>query len=117
MCLFQIMCFTAFSFVSLVISIISIQLLRMGLVNHTTDGHTFQKEEKDILILVALGSAGIEILFGLISSVVGCCMANAAKHELFKKHVGAFHVQVMGEKDVVLVTKNQKGKYKVMADV
>ena len=43
---FQIMCFTAFSIVSLVTAIVSIQLLRLGLVNHTTDGNTFQKENK-----------------------------------------------------------------------
>ena len=29
--------------------------IRLGLVNHTTDGHTFQKEQKDILIIIALG--------------------------------------------------------------
>ena len=30
-------------------------ICRLGLVNHTTDGHTFQKEQKDILIIIALG--------------------------------------------------------------
>lgn len=42
----QIMSFTAFSVVSMVVAVVSIQLLRVGLVNHTTDGHTFQKEKK-----------------------------------------------------------------------
>ncbi len=40
------MCFTAFSIVSLVTAIVSIQLLRLGLVNRTTDGDTFEKENK-----------------------------------------------------------------------
>ena len=29
--------------------------IRLGLVNHTTDGHTFAKDDKDDLIIIALG--------------------------------------------------------------
>jgi hypothetical protein len=50
------MSFIALSVVSIVTAVVSIQLLRLGLVNHTTDGHTFQKENKDILILIALAT-------------------------------------------------------------
>ena len=104
------MCFTAFSIVSLVTCIISIQLLRLGLVNHTTDGQTYQKDEKDILILLALGVAGTEILFCLISSFVSCRLAKAAKKELQTKKQGMFHVQVLGEKDILVITDNEKEK-------
>uniref|UniRef100_A0A1I8FL12 Palmitoyltransferase n=1 Tax=Macrostomum lignano TaxID=282301 RepID=A0A1I8FL12_9PLAT len=44
-----------FPWVSLLTAVISIQLLRLGLVNHTTDGHTYQKENLDVLLLCALG--------------------------------------------------------------
>ena len=106
------MCFTAFSIVSLVTAIVSIQLLRLGLVNHTTDGHTFQKEEKDILTLVALGDAGLECLICLISIGVSCLMARAAKHEVFQKRADMFHVQVLSDKEIdVIVTKFQPKKH------
>jgi hypothetical protein len=104
------MCFTAFSIVSLVTAIVSIQLLRLGLVNHTTDGHTYQKDSKDILILIALGAAGTEILFCLISAFVSCRLAHAAKKELQQKKKGAFYVQVLGEKDILVITDNEKEK-------
>ena len=107
------MCFTAGSIVSLVTAIVSIQLLRLGLVNHTTDGQTFQKEEKDTIIIVALGCAAVECLFCIISSFVSCRMARAAKKELFLQRTGTFHVQVFGSKDVeVVMTKNNKKKKK-----
>ena len=35
--LFQVMCFGAFSLVSMVVAVVSIQLLRLGLVNHMSD--------------------------------------------------------------------------------
>ncbi|XP_074662878.1 transmembrane protein 196-like [Tubulanus polymorphus] len=101
---YVILCFTAFSIVSLVTAVVSIQLLRLGLVNHTTDGHTFQKEKLDMLIVVALVATGAECLNCIISTIVSCRMAKAAKKELFKKRDGTFHVQVLGEKDVVIVS-------------
>jgi hypothetical protein len=103
------MCFTAFNIVSLVTAIVSIQLLRLGLVNHTTDGHTFQKEHKDVLILVALGAAGFECLICAISSFVSCRLAKAAKKELQKKREETFHVQVVGEKDILVVSRSVGG--------
>jgi hypothetical protein len=106
---YLIMCYTALSIVSLVTAIVSIQLLRLGLVNHTTDGHTFQKEKKDIRILIALGDAGLEILICIISSIVSCRMAKAAKQELFAKRAEKWHVQVLGQKEIeVIVTAYKK---------
>ncbi|XP_013398378.1 uncharacterized protein LOC106164882 [Lingula anatina] len=90
---YLILCFTAFSVVSLVTAVVSIQLLRLGLINHTNDGNTFQKEKKDFLIIVALATAGTECLICIISSFVSCRVARAAKKELFKKREGTFSVQ------------------------
>ena len=92
-------------------AIVSIQLLRLGLVNHTTDGNTYQKEEKDVMLLVALADAGFEILICFVSSIVSCRMAKAAKKELFQKRAACFHVQVLGPKDIeVVVSKKEKKK-------
>lgn len=99
------MCFTAFSVVSMVVSVVSIQLLRLGLVNHTTDGHTFQKQNKDTLIIIALALAGSEIIVCLLSTLLSCRMAKVAKEELCKRREGMFHVKVVGQKDIVVVTR------------
>lgn len=104
----QIMCFTAFSVVSLVVAIVSIQLLRLGLVNQTTDGNIYAKPTKDALIIVALGLAGSESLICLITAFVSCRMARAAKKELYRRREGTFHVQVVGDKDIVVVNKKEK---------
>lgn len=102
---YLILCFTAFSVVSLVTAVVSIQLLRLGLVNHTTDGVAYQKEQKDVLIIIALVTAGSECLICVIASFASCRMARAAKKELCKKREGMFHVQVLGEKDIVVAFK------------
>ena len=102
------MCFTAFSIVSMVTCIVSIQLLRIGLINHTTAGDTYQKDSKDILIIISLGAAGTEILFCLISAVVSCRLAHDAKKELQQKKKGAFYVQVLSERDVLLIRGDHK---------
>lgn len=102
---YVIMCFTAFNVVSMVTAVVSIQLLRLGLVNHTTDGETIQKAVKDILILVALGAAGTECLVCLVSTVLSCRVAKIAKEEMSKQREGMFYVKVLGQKDIVVVTK------------
>ncbi|KAL5007954.1 hypothetical protein ScPMuIL_013535 [Solemya velum] len=94
---YVILCFTAFSVVSMVTAVVSIQLLRLGLVNHTTDGHTFQKKDKDIIIIMALVVAGTECLVCIMSSLISCRMAKVAKEELCKRREGMFHVK---EKEV-----------------
>ncbi|KAL3874478.1 hypothetical protein ACJMK2_037487 [Sinanodonta woodiana] len=90
---YVIMCFTAFSVVSMVTAVVSIQLLRLGLVNYTTDGHTFQKKDKDALIIVALTTAGSECLICLLSTLCSCRMAKVAKEEMCKRREGMFHVK------------------------
>ena len=99
------MSFIALSVVSIVTAVVSIQLLRLGLVNHTTDGHTFQKENKDILILIALATAGTECLVCILSSILSCRVAKIATEEMFKQREGMFYVKVLGQKDIVVVTK------------
>lgn len=103
------MCFAAFSVVSMVTAVVSIQFLRVGLVNQTTDGHTFQKEEKDVLILIALGTTAAECAFCVVSSVISCRLAKVAKEELQRKREGTFHVQVLGDKDILVVSKESPG--------
>ncbi|KAI0231989.1 hypothetical protein LSAT2_017670, partial [Lamellibrachia satsuma] len=101
----QIMCFMAFSMVSLVTAIVSIQLLRLGLVNQTTDGSVYEKEHKDSLILIALSCAGVECLFCIASSFVSCRLAKAAKAQLAEKTVGTFYIQVVSPKEILLIEK------------
>ena len=49
------MCFGAFSLVSMVVAVVSIQLLRLGLVNHMSDGDTLEKSDHDPMVIMALG--------------------------------------------------------------
>ena len=99
------MCFIAFSVVSMVTAVVSIQLLRLGLVNHTTDGTTFQKDKKDPLIIIALSVAGSECLVCLVSTLLSCRVAKIAKEEMCQQREGMFHVKVLGQKDIIVVTK------------
>jgi len=109
------MCFMAFSMVSLVTAIVSIQLLRLGLVNQTTDGSVYEKEHKDSLILIALSCAGVECLFCVASSFVSCRLAKAAKAQLAEKTVGTFYIQVVGPKEILLIEKrNNKQKISLL---
>ncbi|XP_006815793.1 transmembrane protein 196-like [Saccoglossus kowalevskii] len=81
---YMIMCFTAFSFVSLITAIVSIQLLRIGLVNHTSDGQTYAKEKQDILIILALTTAGLECVNSIVSSFMSCLVARMLKKKTLK---------------------------------
>lgn len=102
---YVIKCFTAFSVVSIVTAVVSIQLLRVGLVNHTTDGHTFQRENQDVLIFISLAAAGAEILVCTATIILSFRVAKLAKVELDRKREGMFHVKVLGQKDIVVVTQ------------
>lgn len=104
----QILCFSAFSLVSVFTAVVSIQLLRQGLVNHTTDGHTFTKENIDVVIKMALGIAGVEGLVSIVSFVSGCLYHKMVRKAMFQKREGTFYVQVFGEKDVIVVTKHSE---------
>lgn len=99
------MCFIAIAAVSMVTTFVSFQLLRVGLQNHATDGSTFQKEVKDPLIIIAMGTAGIECLICILSILLSCRVAKIAKEEMCQQREGMFHIKVLGQKDIVVVTK------------
>jgi len=100
----QIMCFAALSVVSLVTAVVSIQLLRLGLFEKTVDGETFEKVQNDAVILVALVSSACECALCIISAVISCRLAKAAKDDLQRKREGTFHVDT-DEKDVNITSR------------
>ena len=67
--------------VSLITCIISIQLLRLGLVNHTTDGQTFLKDSMDTLVMVALSTTAVACAFSVLSAIVSGLIAWQLKKE------------------------------------
>ena len=67
---------------------------------------------QDVAIILALVCAGFECLICVISSIVSCRMARAAKKELFRQQSELFHVQVFGAKDVEIVMTKPKKKQK-----
>ena len=67
-------------------SVVNLQFLRLGLVNHTTLGKTFQKENKDINILIGMGACGCEILVCLICLLLSLKLNYDAKNNIFKKY-------------------------------
>jgi len=103
----QIMCFAVLSVVSLVTAVVSIQLLRLGLFHKTVDGHTFPKGPSDAVILVALVTTVCECALCIISSVISCRLAKAAKDELQRKREGTYHVDEC-EKDVMVVNDGHR---------
>ena len=88
---FQILCFAVLSVVSLVTAVVSIQLLRLGLFHKTVDGQTFQKGPSDAVIHVALVTTSCECALCIVSSVISCRLAKAAKDELQRKREGTYH--------------------------
>ena len=100
---------------TLIASIVNMQFLRFGLVNHTTLGRTFQKENKDVLLIIGLVINGLELLICLISLSMSVKLHYDAKNNRFKTHrkEGAFFVQIVSDKDIVVVqsktNKNQGG--------
>ena len=98
----QILCFAVLTVVSLVTAVVSIQLLRLGLLHKTVDGQTFQKGTSDAVILVALATTACECALCISSSVVSCRLAKAAKDELQRKREGTYHADD-GDRDVMVV--------------
>jgi len=96
------MCFAAMSVVSLVTAVVSIQLLRLGLFHKTVDGSTFEAGPSDAVILVALVTTVCECVLCIVSSVISCRLAKAAKDELQLKREGTYHVDEE-EKNVMVV--------------
>ncbi|CAF0800482.1 unnamed protein product, partial [Didymodactylos carnosus] len=106
-----ILCFCAITIVTLIVASVNIQLLRLGLINVTTDGHTYQKEPKDFIVLTALTLSCMECLVCLLSILIGIRLAFDAKNQRFRKKEGAFFVQILSEKDIVVVSKAPSSKY------
>ncbi|KAF6023270.1 hypothetical protein EB796_018427 [Bugula neritina] len=106
-----IMVFAAFSAVSMVVGVVNIQLLKMGLVNHMLDGDTLRKEKYDDMVIIAIATAGAEILVCIISGLLSIRVAHKARKELYKKNEGTFSITVHGEKDIIIhPTKMQPRK-------
>lgn len=51
----QVMCFGAASLVSMVVAVVCIQLARLGLVTHLSDGDTHRQDDLDVLVVLAIG--------------------------------------------------------------
>ncbi|XP_055332826.1 uncharacterized protein LOC129584615 [Paramacrobiotus metropolitanus] len=75
---YMIHLFIGVSVCAMILLLISIQLLRLGLVYHTNDGNTFQKDQKDIWIIIALSDAGMEGFICLIAVFTSWKMARLA---------------------------------------
>lgn len=94
---------------------VNIQLLRLGLVNIMTDGQAYVKERKDLLVFMALIVSLIECLMCLLSIFFGIRLSFDAANRKFRKKEGAFFVQILSEKDIVVVSKTTSSKQSVSA--
>ncbi|CAF0907342.1 unnamed protein product [Adineta steineri] len=108
--LYVILCYVAISTVTLIVDCVNIQLLRLGLVNIMTDGKAYLKERKDLLIFMALIVSLIECFICLLSISVGIRLSFDAANKKFRKKEGAFFVQILSEKDIVVVSKPPTSK-------
>lgn len=79
---YTVFCFSSFCIISLMVGIIDMQLLRLGLVNHTTDGQTFLKDEFNLKILIALGIAGGESFICTLSALFSCLVGQHVRKAL-----------------------------------
>ena len=106
----QILCFIAINAVSLIIAVINMQLLRLGLVNYTTIGKTFQKEIKDNHVIAALIVGCFEGLLCVMSTVASLKFGYDSKNNRFKskRKDGTFFVQIIGEKEILVVRSKLK---------
>lgn len=108
--LFKILCYVALSIVTLIVASVNIQLLRLGLVNIMTDGETYLKERLDPFVLSAIIVSSVECFICLLSLAVGIRLSYDAAHRKFRKKEGAFFVQILSEKEIVLVSKAPSSK-------
>ncbi|XP_067942416.1 transmembrane protein 196-like [Watersipora subatra] len=107
---YLIMCFAAFSTVSMVVAVVNIQLLRLGLVNHMSDGDTLKKESSDPLVITALAIAGGEVLICITSGLVSLRVAKWAQKQVHKQKDGTFSITVLeGLKDIEINMTNDAG--------
>ena len=105
------MSFTAFNVACIVTAVVSIQMLRMGLVNHTSDGHIFQKSVTDVPIIASLSLASTECFICLLSLIASWCLGVDARRNIEHKRTGTFHVQLLSEKELLVITTRAPGKY------
>jgi hypothetical protein len=98
------------SIVTLIVDSVNIQLLRLGLVNITTDGEAYFKDRKDTLVVVAILVSSAECLVCLLSLALGIRLSYDAANKKFRKKEGAFFVQVLSEKEIVVVSKAPSSK-------
>ncbi|PIK60003.1 putative transmembrane protein [Apostichopus japonicus] len=72
-------CFAGFSVVSLMAGTISLQLLRVGIIDNTTDGQVSLKEDIDTSTVVAMALAGAECITSVLSGIAGFMLANSLR--------------------------------------
>jgi hypothetical protein len=70
-----------------------------------TDGQAYLKDQKDLVVYIALIISLIECLICVLSISVGIRLSFDAANRKFRKKEGAFFVQILSEKDIVVVTK------------
>lgn len=75
-----------------------------------TDGQAYLKERKDLLVLIALVVSSIECFICLLSLSLGIRLSYDAGNKKFRKKEGAFFVQVLSEKEIVVVSKAPSSK-------
>ena len=87
------------------------QLLRLGLVNVMTDGRAYLKERKDWLVVGAFVISSIECVICLLSVFLGIRLSYDAARMKFRRKEGAFFVQVLSEKEIVVVSKAPSSRH------
>ena len=70
-----------------------------------TDGKAYLKERKDLLAFIALIISLIECVLCLCSISIGTRLSFDAAKRRFRKKEGTFFVQVLSEKEIVVVSK------------
>ena len=75
-----------------------------------TDGQAYLKDRPDIFVLIALIVSSIECLICIFSVLIGIRLSYDAAHRNFRRKEGAFFVQVLSEKEIVVVSKTPSAK-------
>ncbi|XP_072023914.1 uncharacterized protein [Amphiura filiformis] len=108
---YTILCFTAASMVALIIGIVSLQLLRLGLVDHTTSGQTFVKNKKDRYVIVALVAMSIACGFAMISLAGSVFIAKYMKKmQRFLKRTTMTKAQMIADRQEQLRKQKEQEK-------
>lgn len=108
----QILCFTTASIATLVFTIVSLQLLRLGLVDHTTSGQTFIKDKTDIYVVVAYTSMSVACLLAVITFV---CSGFLAKH--MKKKAKYMKRRVQTKEQLIAERQEQLKKVSLYLEI